>query len=157
MIEFSLNGRTVSSGADTDTPLLWVLRDEFGLKGTKYGCGIAQCGACTVHLDGEATRSCVLPLSAVSGRKVTTIEGLAPDGRHPLQIAWIEAQVPQCGYCQSGQIMQAADLLARNANPSDADIVEHMNGNLCRCMAYPRIRKAVAKGAALARGEADHG
>ncbi len=151
MIEFTVNGESVSTEAEPDTPLLWVLRDELGLKGTKYGCGIAQCGACTVHLDGMATRSCVVPLSSVSGRSVTTIEGLDGDGRHPLQRAWIEMQVPQCGYCQNGQIMQAADLLANNAEPTDDEVVTHMNGNVCRCMAYTRIRKAVLRGAEIAR------
>ena len=153
MIQFSLNGKQVSSEADADTPLLWVIRDEFGLKGTKFGCGIAQCGACTVHVDGAAARSCVQPLSSVAGKQVTTIEGLAGGGSHPLQIAWIEQQVPQCGYCQSGQIMQAAQLLDRNASPSEAEIVEHMNGNLCRCMAYTRIKRAIIRGAELAREE----
>jgi len=122
---------------------LWVVRDELGLKGSKFGCGIAQCGACTVHVDGRPTRSCVTPLSAVAGKSVTTIEGLDPGGAHPLQAAWIELQVPQCGYCQSGQIMQAAALLKAKPNPTDADIDAAMNGNLCRCMAYVRIRKAI--------------
>ena len=121
--------------------LLWVIRDELGLKGTKFGCGIAQCGACTVHIDGVAQRSCSIPLSSAAGRKVTTIEGL--EGKHPLQSAWVEQQVPQCGYCQSGQIMQAATLLAVNAAPSDQEIEDHMNGNLCRCMAYGRIKRAI--------------
>ena len=157
MIEFSLNGKPVSSEADSDTPLLWVIRDELGLKGTKFGCGIAQCGACTVHMDGAATRSCVVPMASVAGKQVTTIEGLAADGSHPLQIAWVEQQVPQCGYCQTGQIMQAAELLQNNPAPTEAQIVEHMNGNLCRCMAYTRIRQAVIRGAEIARGEQSNG
>lgn len=143
MIEFELNGKTVSADSPADTPLLWVIRDELKLKGTKFGCGIAMCGACTIHLDGEATRSCILPLSAVSGRSVTTIEGLDSKQGQALQAAWVAEQVPQCGYCQSGQIMQAANLLEHNADPSDDDISAAMNGNLCRCMAYTRIRKAI--------------
>ena len=143
MTSFTLNGKPVTATAEADTPLLWVIRDEFGLKGTKYGCGIAQCGACTVHVDGKPLRSCSAPVGGVAGKSITTIEGLHPQGRHPLQVAWIEAQVPQCGYCQSGQIMQAAELLARNDDPSDEEIVRHMNGNLCRCMAYHRITRAV--------------
>ncbi len=143
MIEFELNGKAVSTDSPADTPLLWVIRDELKLKGTKYGCGIAMCGACTVHIDGAANRSCVLPVSGVAGRKVTTVEGLdSPQGK-ALQEAWVSEQVPQCGYCQSGQIMQAADLLSRNANPDDTQIAAAMNGNLCRCMAYSRIRKAI--------------
>lgn len=151
MIEFRLNGETTTTDAQPDTPLLWVLRDDKGLKGTRFGCGIAQCGACTVHLDGQAMRSCVTPVSSVAGREVTTIEGLDGDGAHPLQVAWIETQVPQCGYCQNGQIMQAATLLAQNPSPSEAEVVAHMNGNLCRCMAYPRIKRAVLRGAEIAR------
>ncbi len=143
MASFTLNGKTVTVKAPDDEPLLWVIRDEIGLKGTKFGCGIAQCGACTVHINGQATRSCVTPVSAVEGLKVTTIEGLDPHGAHPLQTAWVEAQVPQCGYCQSGQIMQAASLLKDTPHPTDAQIVEGMNGNLCRCMAYVRIKKAI--------------
>ena len=143
MIRFTLNGMSVETDAPGDTPLLWVLRDQLGLKGTRFGCGIGACGACTVHLNGSATRSCVLPLSALEGAEVTTIEGLAGDGDHPLQTAWIEVQAPQCGYCQSGQIMQAAALLAERPTPTDADIDEVMNGNLCRCMAYRRIRAAI--------------
>lgn len=156
MIEFTLNGKPVSATAAGDTPLLWVLRDEFGLKGTKFGCGIAQCGACTVHIEGRVGRSCSIPVSEAAGQNVTTIEGLAGGELHPLQQAWIEAQVPQCGYCQSGQIMQAAQLLADNPAPTEQQVVEHMNGNLCRCMAYGRIKQAVLNGAAIARGEADH-
>jgi len=143
VIEFELNGQSVTSSSEEDTPLLWVIRDELKLKGTKFGCGIAMCGACTVHIDGAATRSCVIPLRRVAGRSVTTIEGLATDAGKALQQAWVEEQVPQCGYCQSGQIMQAAGLLQSNANPTDAEITSTMNGNLCRCMAYTRIRKAI--------------
>lgn len=143
MIEFELNGQTVSSDSPEDTSLLWVIRDELKMKGTKFGCGIAMCGACTIHLDGTATRSCSLPLSAVAGRSVTTIEGLESKAGKALQAAWVSEQVPQCGYCQSGQIMQAADLLASNASPNDDDISAAMNGNLCRCMAYTRIKKAI--------------
>lgn len=147
MIQFELNGQTVTSESPPDTPLLWVIRDELKLKGTKFGCGIAQCGACTVHLDDTAVRSCVTPLNAVEDRSVTTIEGLNSKQGKALQAAWIAEQVPQCGYCQSGQIMQAANLLAGKPNPADADINEAMNGNLCRCMAYPRIRKAIKRAA----------
>ncbi|MDH3511858.1 MAG: (2Fe-2S)-binding protein [Gammaproteobacteria bacterium] len=143
MIEFELNGKPVASASEADTPLLWVVRDELKLKGTKFGCGIAMCGACTVHIDGVATRSCITPVATVAGRAVTTIEGLATDVGKALQQAWIDNQVPQCGYCQSGQIMQAASFLERNANPTDAQISTAMNGNLCRCMAYTRIRKAI--------------
>lgn len=132
-------------GVDESTPLLWVLRDHLGLVGTKYGCGIGQCGACTVHLNGAPTRSCSLPISAVAEQRITTIEGLAnKDGKlHPLQAAWIEHDVPQCGYCQAGQLMSAAALLKQKPNPSDADIDAAMNGNICRCGTYPRIRKAI--------------
>lgn len=147
MVEFTLNGSKVVTAADDNTPLLWVIRDEFKLTGTKFGCGIAQCGACTVHLDGAAIRSCSYPVSLVAGMSVTTIEGLSEQGDHPLQTAWIEQQVPQCGYCQSGQIMQAAELLANNSDPSDEQIVEHMSGNLCRCMAYIRIKSAIKQAA----------
>ena len=143
MIEFELNGAAVSSRSEPDTPLLWVVRDELQLKGTKFGCGIAMCGACTVHIDGVATRSCITPVSTVNGRSVTTIEGLASEAGKALQNAWIENQVPQCGYCQSGQIMQAAGLLEKTPNPTDQQIINAMNGNLCRCMAYTRIRKAI--------------
>lgn len=147
MIEFKLNGESVSTDSPPDTPLLWVIRDEQKLKGTKFGCGIAMCGACTVHIDGAATRSCITPVSVIENKSVTTIEGLASDAGKALQAAWVEHQVPQCGYCQSGQIMQAADLLSNNENPSDADINSAMNGNLCRCMAYVRIRKAIKSAA----------
>jgi isoquinoline 1-oxidoreductase alpha subunit len=143
MIEFELNGQPVTSASEADTPLLWVVRDELKLKGTKYACGIAECGACTVHVDGVAVRSCITPVEAVAGRSVTTIEGLATAAGKALQQAWVDAQVPQCGYCQSGQIMQAASLLDSNPRPTDAQITEAMNGNLCRCMAYTRIRKAI--------------
>ncbi len=143
MATFKLNGRTVTLNEPDDTPLLWAIRDAAGLKGTKFGCGIGACGACTVHVDGQAVRSCVTPLGALAGASVTTIEGLDPKGAHPLQTAWIEAQVPQCGYCQSGQIMQAAALLKDKPHPTDADISQGMNGNLCRCMAYIRIKKAI--------------
>ena len=143
MIEFELNGETVTSGSAPDTPLLWVIRDELKLKGTKYGCGIAMCGACTVHVDGRATRSCVTPISAVANRTITTIEGLESAAGQALQEAWVSEQVPQCGYCQSGQIMQAASFLAAVPDPTDHEISTAMNGNLCRCMAYTRIHKAI--------------
>jgi isoquinoline 1-oxidoreductase alpha subunit len=152
MTTFRLNGREVSVQAPEDAPLLWAIRDEIGLTGTKFGCGIGQCGACTVHVGADAVRSCITPVGSVAGLAVTTIEGLDPKGQHPLQTAWIAAQAPQCGYCQSGQIMQAAALLKANPKPSDADIDASMTGNLCRCMAYIRIKKAIkaasAKGAA---------
>ena len=147
MTDFTLNGNAVSSDSPDDTPLLWVIRDEMQLKGTKFGCGIAQCGACTVHLDGVAIRSCVTPVSVAAGKAVTTIEGLDTPAGKALQTAWVDDQVPQCGYCQSGQIMQAASLLAENPSPSDDEIVAGMNGNLCRCMAYTRIRKAIRNAA----------
>src|SRR5437762_13187626 len=153
MTQLELNGQSVTIDAPDDTPLLWVLRDHLGLTGTKFGCGMAQCGACTVHLDGQATRSCVLPVSAVAERMVTTIEGLSPDGSHPVQKAWIDADVVQCGYCQPGQIMSAAALLAQNPNPSDADIDVAMAGNICRCGTYQRIREAVHRAAAKRRAE----
>ncbi|MCI3132746.1 (2Fe-2S)-binding protein [Phenylobacterium aquaticum] len=145
MTTFQLNGKSVTPKSPDDTPLLWVIRDEMGLTGSKFGCGIGQCGACTVHVDGQAVRSCVTPVNVVDGSKVTTIEGLDPHGRHPLQLAWIEDQVPQCGYCQSGQIMQAASLLAGTPHPTDDEIEAAMNGNLCRCMAYVRIKKAIKR------------
>ena len=145
MVTFTLNGKEVTSNAEADTPLLWVIRDEFDLKGTRYGCGIAQCGACTVHIDGKPLRSCSAPIGGLDGANITTIEGLDENNQHPLQIAWVKAQVPQCGYCQSGQIMQAANLLAANPAPSDEEIVKHMDGNLCRCMSYNRIKKAIRK------------
>ena len=151
MTSFKLNGREVQVRGPDDAPLLWVIRDEAGLTGTKFGCGIGQCGACTVHVDGQAVRSCLTPASAVSGRSVITIEGLDPRGAHPVQQAWITAQAPQCGYCQSGQIMQAAALLTANPHPSDTDIDAAMNGNLCRCMAYPRIKRAIKLAAAQSK------
>ena len=150
-ISFDLNGSTVSVQAEPDTPLLWVIRDEVGLTGTKFGCGAALCGACTVHLDGVAIRSCQTPVSSVSGKKVSTVESLSDNNSHPLQKAWIKHQVPQCGYCQSGQLMSAAALLAKNKNPSDADIDKAMSGNLCRCGTYNRIRAAIKDAAAEMR------
>ena len=146
MIRFTLNGKKVSTTASPDTPVLWVIRDAFDLKGTKFGCGIEMCGACTVHIDGVAQRTCSLPISAVANTTITTIEGL--NDSHPLQQAWIDEQVPQCGYCQSGQIMQAATLLSENNRPTDEDINAHMMGNLCRCMAYIRIKKAIKRAGA---------
>jgi isoquinoline 1-oxidoreductase subunit alpha len=144
MINLTVNDKAYSVDADPATPLLWVLRDHLALTGTKYGCGIAQCGACTVHLDGKAARSCATPLSAVGSRPVTTIEGLSRNGKlHPVQRAWIEEQVPQCGYCQSGQIMTAVALLKDKPRPTDADIDQGMAGIICRCGTYPRIRKAI--------------
>jgi isoquinoline 1-oxidoreductase subunit alpha len=145
MTSFTINGREVQSDAPADTPLLWVIRDELGLTGTKYGCGVAACGACTVHLDGTAVRSCSTPVSAAEGAEVVTIEGLAPEGDHPLVRAWVAEQVPQCGYCQSGQIMQAAELLQRTTSPSRDEIRSHMAGNLCRCGTYGRIERAIAR------------
>jgi isoquinoline 1-oxidoreductase subunit alpha len=150
-ISFNLNGSTVSVQAEPDTPLLWVIRDEVGLTGTKFGCGAALCGACTVHLDGVAIRSCQTPVSSVSGKKVSTVESLSADNSHPLQKAWVKHQVPQCGYCQSGQLMSASALLAKNKNPSDADIDNAMSGNLCRCGTYNRIRAAIKDAAAEMR------
>jgi isoquinoline 1-oxidoreductase subunit alpha len=140
---FTINGRGVSAQSEADTPLLWVLRDELGLTGTKYGCGIGQCGACTVHLDGKPIRACITPISEVGGKKVTTIESLPRDNSHVLQKAWIAHDVPQCGYCQSGQLMSAAALLATKKNPNDTDIDEAMKGNICRCGTYDRIRAAI--------------
>lgn len=150
-LELEVNGKKIAVDVDPTTPLLWVLRDTLRLTGTKYGCGAAQCGACTVHVDGQAKRSCVLPISAAAGREVTTIEGLAENQRHPLVRAWIEEDVPQCGYCQCGQIMSAAVLLASNASPTDADIDACMAGNVCRCATYVRIRKAIHAAAAIVR------
>jgi isoquinoline 1-oxidoreductase alpha subunit len=143
VIEFEVNGQAVTAESEADTPLLWVIRDELKLKGTKFGCGIAMCGACTVHIDGVATRSCITNVGDVAGKSITTIEGLESDEGNALKQAWVEKQVPQCGYCQSGQIMQAAGLLANTPNPSDQQITDAMNGNLCRCMAYTRIHKAI--------------
>ncbi len=150
MIKLNVNGRVVEVDVDPQTPLLWVLRDTIGLTGTKYGCGMALCGACTVHLDGEPIRACVTPVAAVGEQRVTTIEGLSSDRSHPVQRAWIEIDVPQCGYCQSGQIMSAAALLAKVPKPSDADIDAAMSGNLCRCGTYQRIRTAIHRAATLA-------
>jgi isoquinoline 1-oxidoreductase alpha subunit len=154
MTSFVLNGKSVQVDVDPATPLLWVLRESLNLTGTKYGCGMALCGACTVHLDGEAIRSCVAPLSRVAGKHVKTIEGLSENLSHPLQRAWIEIDVPQCGYCQSGQIMSAAVLLAKIPKPTDKDIDEAMSGNICRCGTYPRIRRAIHRAAELATSRA---
>lgn len=153
-VSFKVNGKLTTVAVPAEMPLLWVLRDVLDLKGTKFGCGVAQCGACTVHLNGASTRSCVLPVSAVQGADVTTIEGLSPDGEHPLQRAWEEVDVPQCGYCQAGQIMSAAALLAKTPTPTDAQIDAAMNGNLCRCATYLRIRQAIHRAAAMPRAEA---
>jgi isoquinoline 1-oxidoreductase subunit alpha len=144
---FTINGKLANIDAAPDTPLLWVVREHLKLTGTKYGCGAGMCGACTVHLDGRAVRSCQTPIAAVTGKGVTTIEGLSANGDHPLQKAWVDLQVPQCGYCQSGQIMQAAALLASKKNPSRDDIIRHMDGNICRCGTYPRILRAVERAA----------
>jgi len=152
MITLNLNGKNTTVDVDADMPLLWVLRDIVGLTGTKYGCGRALCGACTVHLEGQPVRSCVTPVSAASGKRVTTIEGLSTDNTHPVQRAWIELDVPQCGYCQSGQIMSAAALLAQTAQPTDAEIDAAMAGNICRCGTYQRIRAAIHRAAALRGG-----
>ncbi|MEP6886408.1 MAG: (2Fe-2S)-binding protein [Gammaproteobacteria bacterium] len=149
MTTITVNNRNLNVDAAPDTPLLWVLRDHLGMTGTKFGCGMALCGACTVHIDGAATRSCVLPLSAVEGKSITTIEGLSMDRSHAVQKAWTELDVPQCGYCQSGQIMSAAALLKTNPKPNDADIDAAMSGNICRCGTYPRIRKAIHRAAEL--------
>ncbi|MGB5720992.1 MAG: (2Fe-2S)-binding protein [Woeseiaceae bacterium] len=146
-IELTLNGQLVSLDAEPDMPLLWAIRDLAGLTGTKYGCGKALCGACNVHMDGQVVRSCVMPVSAAAGRNITTIEGLDADGNHPVQVAWRELNVAQCGYCQPGQIMSAAALLEREPDPSDADIDAAMSGNICRCGTYTRIRKAIHKAA----------
>jgi isoquinoline 1-oxidoreductase subunit alpha len=146
-MSLKVNGQAQSVDVAPDTPLLWVIRDTLGMTGTKFGCGMAQCGACTVHLDGVATRSCVTPVSAAEGKSITTIEGLG--GNHPVQKAWLEIDVVQCGYCQSGQIMSASALLAQNKNPSDADITTAMNGNLCRCGTYDRIRAAIKRAAQM--------
>jgi isoquinoline 1-oxidoreductase alpha subunit len=157
MTTFQINGRAVSAHSPDDAPLLWVIRDELRLTGTKFGCGIGLCGACTVHVEGRATRSCITPLRSIEGAKVTTIEGLDSAGKHPLQTAWLELQVPQCGYCQSGQIMQAATLLKDYPNPTDRDINAVMAGSVCRCMTYVRIRKAIKLAAARMREGATHG
>ncbi|WP_419811457.1 (2Fe-2S)-binding protein [Bacterioplanoides sp.] len=155
MIKLTINGKERRFDGDPSTPLLWYLRDELNLTGTKYGCGMALCGACTIHVDGNAQRACILPLGDVSGSSITTIEGLSKDGDHPLQQAWVEHQVPQCGFCQCGQIMQAASLLDSNPTPNDDEIVSAMAGNICRCGTYPRIHKAIksaAKNIAAAGG-----
>jgi isoquinoline 1-oxidoreductase alpha subunit len=152
VITLTVNGKTHQLDVEPEAPLLWVLRDELGLTGTKFGCGIAQCGACTVQVDGAAARSCTLPVSRVAGKSVLTIEGLSPDASHPVQVAWAAEDVPQCGYCQSGQIMAAAAFLKTNPNPTDADIDRQLT-NLCRCGTYPRIRKAIHRAAALAAGK----
>ncbi len=143
MIKFTLNGKPTSVEADANMPLLWVLRDLLQMTGTKYGCGLGVCGACTVHMDGQPIRSCTIPASVAAGTSITTIEGLDPDASHPVQQAWLEHKVPQCGYCQSGQIMSAAALLAQNSDPSDDDIDNFMQGNICRCGTYPRIKAAI--------------
>jgi len=152
-----INGRAVTIEAEDETPLLWIIRDTIGLTGTKFGCGIGMCGACTVHVGARPTRSCITAVSSVANAEITTIEGLDPQGQHPLQKAWIDLQVPQCGYCQSGQIMQAASLLKDFPTPSDEDIDAVMAGNLCRCMTYVRIRKAIKQAAAAMRKEASNG
>jgi len=152
MAKFQVNGKSVDTdGVPADTPLLWLIRERLQLTGTKYGCGVGLCGACTLHLNGEAIRSCLTPVSAADGGHVTTIEGLSPDNSHPVQRAWIAEQVPQCGYCQSGQIMQAAALLARHPVPSDAEITRAMEGNLCRCGTYQRIKRAIRLASGSAR------
>ena len=153
-ITFTLNGKSQSVDVDPQMPLLWVLRDTLNMTGTKFGCGMALCGACTVHINGEATRSCITPISAVSGKKITTIEGLSEEGNHPVQQAWNEIDVPQCGYCQCGQIMSAAALLTKKPNPTDSDIDDFMSGNICRCGTYQRIRKAIHRAAEIQSGHA---
>lgn len=150
MIKLTVNGKERQFDGDTDMPLLWFLRDELDLKGTKFGCGMGLCGACTVHVNGKPTRSCSTPVSAAANAKITTIEGISPDGSHPVQVAWQEIDVPQCGYCQAGQIMSACALLAKTPKPNDADIDQAMNGNLCRCGTYLRIRQAIKRAADLA-------
>lgn len=151
MTSLNVNGKNYSIDADPDMPLLWAIRDLVGLTGTKYGCGVAQCGACTVHLDGEAVRSCVTKVKRATGKKITTIEGLSQNNDHPLQLAWQEIDVPQCGYCHSGQLMSAAVLLRENSNPTDQDIDDAMSGNICRCGTYLRIRKAIHLAAEMQR------
>ena len=149
-VTFILNGKNATVEVEPDKPLLWALREDLGLTGTKYGCGMAICGCCTVHLDGDSVRSCVTPMSRVEGKRVTTIEGLSKDLSHPVQRAWMEIQVPQCGYCQPGQMMSAACLLAQNPKPSETEIDEAMSGNLCRCGTYQRVRKAIQRAADIA-------
>jgi aerobic-type carbon monoxide dehydrogenase small subunit (CoxS/CutS family) len=156
-ITFEVNGKPKTVDVDPATPLLWVLRDTLNLTGTKYGCGIAQCGACTVHINGSAQRSCVFPISAAAGKKITTIEGLSPDRRHPVQQAWIAEQAPQCGYCQSGQIMTAVAFLRQNPNPKPADVDAGMSHNICRCGTAQRIRKAVLRAAAMMESGSETG
>ncbi len=153
-ITFTLNGKAQTVDVSPEMPLLWVLRDTLNMTGTKFGCGMALCGACTVHIDGEPARSCSTPISKVAGKKVTTIEGLSADGTHPVQIAWMAEDVPQCGYCQSGQIMSAVALLVKKSNPTDADIDDAMSGNICRCGTYQRIRKAIHRAATMQTGKA---
>ncbi len=154
MIPIIVNGKKYQVDVDSDTPLLWTLRENLGLTGTKFGCGIAQCGACTVHVDGQPVRSCITPIESVKGKKITTIEGLSRNGNHPLQRAWIAEEVPQCGYCQSGQIMSAAALLSAKPKPTDSDIDAAMSGNICRCGTYQRIRRAIHRAAGnLAQGD----
>ena len=150
MATLTINGTSHDVDVPDDMPLLWVIRDVVGMPGTKFGCGVAQCGACTVHLDGQAVRSCVTAVSQANGKQITTVEGLSPDGSHPVQRAWVEHAVPQCGYCQSGQMMSAAALLAKNKTPSDGDIDAAMSGNLCRCGTYPRIKAAIKRAGQLA-------
>jgi isoquinoline 1-oxidoreductase subunit alpha len=154
MLTLKVNGQSLDTDASPDTPLLWVLRDHLGMTGTKFGCGQSLCGACTVHVDGSATRSCVTPVENVVGKEIRTIEGLSKDRSHPVQKAWMELDVPQCGYCQSGQIMSATALLEHNPNPTDADIDSAMAGNICRCGTYPRIRAAIHKAAEMMKGGA---
>jgi isoquinoline 1-oxidoreductase alpha subunit len=153
-ITFTLNGKAQTVDVSPEMPLLWVLRDTLNMTGTKFGCGMALCGACTVHIEGEPARSCSTPISRVAGKKVTTIEGLSADGTHPVQIAWMAEDVPQCGYCQSGQIMSAVALLVKKSNPTDADIDDAMSGNICRCGTYQRIRKAIHRAATMQTGKA---
>jgi isoquinoline 1-oxidoreductase alpha subunit len=157
MVTLNINGKSHSVEAANDTPLLWAIREQLQMTGTKFGCGAGLCGACTVHVNGEAVRSCQTSLSDVAGKKITTIEGLSAKGDHPLQKAWIAEQVPQCGYCQSGQIMQAASLLSKNPNPTKEEVVAHMDGNLCRCMTYSRIQKAIMRAASEMRTASNTG
>lgn len=154
MTSLTINGKQQTVDVPEDTPLLWVLRDTLNLTGTRFGCGISECGACTVHVDGKPVRSCTTPISQVAGRNVTTIEGLSPDSNHPVQLAWVAEQVPQCGYCQSGQIMAAVALLATNRRPNDQDIDTAMTGHICRCGTYQRIRRAIHRAARTMREEA---